>query len=315
MRPAIVLFLATTFAACETAQSDRVPGAIEPSGETVLSINGDIVVAQNMYDAVMERVPPDQRARMASAPGGMARIEEQLSMAQVLYTRALADNIHTDPVVRDGLAMAERDYLASIYVQRFGETAVTDEAVAARYEERKVQYARPQVKARHILVKEESLANELKGKLEGGADFGKVAMEHSTDPGSKTKGGDLGWFEARRMDPAFSEAAFGAEPGAIVGPVSTRFGFHIIHVEEKRDSVPLEEVREELAGQLKQEAVQKMLETLKTEIKIERPNAPAGEAATPPTPPAAAMPPGHPPVQRPPPKTPPTPPAPEGAGG
>lgn len=267
---------------CTNAQppAERTPGAIAPEGEVVFTINDSIEVHQNMWDAVLERIPPEQRSRMEDAPGGLKRLEEQMAMSQLLYQKALDAGIHKEPTASAGLAMSERDYLAAIYVQREGEKAVTDEAISKRYEERKVQYARPQVKARHILVKEESKAEELKAQLDKGADFAQLAKENSTDPGSKDKGGDLGWFERRRMDPAFAEAAFEAEKGTVVGPVSTRFGFHIIEVQDKRDSVPLEEVKDEIAGSLRQEAIQAMLSTMQAELKVKRPGEP-DEAAAP----------------------------------
>lgn len=268
MRP---LLFAALLAACQTEAPPRVPGAITPEGEVVFTINGTLPIHQNMYDAVLERVPPEQRTRMAAAPGGLQRLEEQLSMSQLLYGKAIESGLADDPKVRVGLAMAERDYLAAIFVQREGEKAINDEAIAKRYEERKVQYARPEVKARHILVKEESKAVELKKQLDGGANFAELATANSEDPGSKEKGGDLGWFERRRMDPAFSEAAFTAEKGAIVGPVSTRFGFHLIQVEDKRDARPLDEVREEIAASLRQDAIQAMLSGLQAELTMQRP--------------------------------------------
>ena len=266
MRAVFALTLALI--ACETATPETTPGELAGSGDVVMTVNEDIKIHQNEYDAVMSRIPPEQKARMEAQPGGMGRIHEQFGMSQVLYKRAIEAGLHNDPEVLDALAMNQRDFLASVYVQRSGDDAVTDEAVSKRYEERKVQYARPQVKARHILVKEESLANELLGKIQGGEDFAKLAAEHSTDPGSKIKGGDLGWFEQRRMDPAFGEAAFAADKGALVGPVESRYGFHLIEVQDKRDSVPLEDVKDELAGSIRSEARQALLTEIKGSIKV-----------------------------------------------
>jgi peptidyl-prolyl cis-trans isomerase C len=291
------LFLTALLIACETAPPETTPGELAPSGEVVMVINGDLEVHANALEAVMARIPPDQLARMEGQPGGMKRIEDQFAMSQILYKRALEADLHNEAEVLDGMAMAQREYLASVFVQRSGDDAATDEAIAKRYAERQVQYARPQVSARHILVKEESLANELLGKVKAGGDFAALASEHSTDPGSKIKGGDLGWFEQRRMDPAFGEAAFAAEKGDIVGPVESRYGFHVIEVQDKRESVPLEDVKEELANGLRTDARQAMLTELQASLKITKPGQPdAPEAA-----PAAVLPggprglpPGHP---------------------
>lgn len=278
MRP-VILAAALFAVACNNPPAEpRVPGAVDASGEPAYTINGDIKVYQNMWDSVLERIPPEQRSRMAEAPNGMKRLEDQMAMSQILYTKALEEGIADDPTVSTGLAMAERDYLAAMYVQRKGEAAVTDEAIAKAYEEKKVQYARPQVKARHILVKEEDKATEIKAKIDAGGDFGALAKEFSVDPGSKDKGGDLGWFEKRRMDPAFGEAAFAAEKGAVVGPVQSRFGFHIIEVQDKRETVPLEDVKEEIAAGLRQEAIQGLLKELQDTMTVQKAGEPAPEA-------------------------------------
>ncbi len=109
----------------------------------------------------------------------------------------------------------------------------------------KIRAVRPSeetvIRARHILIRapeddaearrqarQEAL--ELKRQLEQGADFATLAREHSDDPGSARRGGDLGWFGRGRMVEPFEKAAFAAPIGRVVGPVETRFGYHLIEV-------------------------------------------------------------------------------------
>ncbi len=109
----------------------------------------------------------------------------------------------------------------------------------------KIRAVRPSeetvIRARHILIRapeddaeahrqayQEAL--ELKRQLEQGADFATLAREHSDDPGSARQGGDLGWFGRGRMVEPFEKAAFSAPIGRVVGPVETRFGYHLIEV-------------------------------------------------------------------------------------
>lgn len=100
----------------------------------------------------------------------------------------------------------------------------------------------PVVQASHILIRSGSdadaareRAQELLGQLRDGADFAQLARQNSQDPGSAVRGGDLGWFTRDRMVEPFSEAAFDASVGEVVGPVETQFGYHIIKVTGKSD--------------------------------------------------------------------------------
>jgi peptidyl-prolyl cis-trans isomerase D len=87
-----------------------------------------------------------------------------------------------------------------------------------------------QVWARHILVATEEEANKLYERLATGEDFGNLAKELSTDTGSGSNGGDLGWFGRGRMVKEFEDAAFSQTIGEIGKPVQSQYGFHIIQV-------------------------------------------------------------------------------------
>ncbi len=90
-----------------------------------------------------------------------------------------------------------------------------------------------QVHAAHILVKDEAKAKDLLTKVNAGESFSEMAKKFSICPSGK-KGGDLGWFSRGQMVREFENAAFDGEKGAIVGPVKTQFGWHLIKVLEKK---------------------------------------------------------------------------------
>lgn len=80
-------------------------------------------------------------------------------------------------------------------------------------------------------------------RLRNGEDFAELAKDFSTDKSNADKGGDLGWFARGKMVSEFDEAAFNAAPGDIVGPVLTRFGYHIIRVDDRREAEDGEEIK------------------------------------------------------------------------
>lgn len=87
-----------------------------------------------------------------------------------------------------------------------------------------------QVHAQHILVATQEEAEAVLERLKAGEDFAALAAELSTDTATKDEGGDLGWFARGKMDPAFAEAAFGADIGLYPVPVETQLGYHVINV-------------------------------------------------------------------------------------
>ncbi len=137
--------------------------------------------------------------------------------------------------------------------------------IEALYAELGERYNAPErVRARHILLNLEkdaaehqeafvrSVAETALDRVKGGEDFAKVAAELSQDPGSRERGGDLGFFARGQMIKAFEDVAFSLEPGQVSDIVRTDFGLHVIKVEEHKQALnrPLDEVREEVAEEL-----------------------------------------------------------------
>ncbi len=142
---------------------------------------------------------------------------------------------------------------------------VSDAEVKSYYEEHTDEFREgEQARARHILIRVDPSAGpdadtaarvkaEQVAKLaRSGVDFATLAEKHSEDPGSKSRGGDLGWFGRGSMVKEFEEAVFGAKPGDIVGPIKSQFGYHVIKVEGFRPArlKPLEEVKDEVRFRL-----------------------------------------------------------------
>jgi foldase protein PrsA len=114
---------------------------------------------------------------------------------------------------------------------------ITDEEIKTYFDENKDFFNESeQVQASHILVEDEATANEVKSKLDAGADFAELAKEYSTDTANSATGGDLGYFSKGEMATEFEDVAFTLEINEISSPVKTDYGYHIIKVVDKKEA-------------------------------------------------------------------------------
>lgn len=161
-------------------------------------------------------------------------------------------------------------YLLVDYVKFAERVKPTDQEIRRYYDEHPDEYAHEEeVRARHILVMADddtpdaaarAKVEDARRRIEGGEPFADVAAEVSEDASNKDRGGDLGFFGRGRMVKEFEDAAFGAAPGALVGPVRTDFGYHLLEVQEKRPAgkTPLAEARPGVEVRLKAEKAQEL---------------------------------------------------------
>ena len=216
------------------------------------------VLSESVYvaDTEVERAYRDQveRAQMRYLQLPIARFADQVAAEPADVESYFAER-------REEFRLPEKRRVGYLLVDPLSlepMVAVSDEEIRAQYDENREEYTQSeQVRARHILlrVEDESRAAEVEGRLreirsriEGGEDFAALASELSDDPGSKTRGGDLGFFGRGAMVGPFEDAAFGGQPGELVGPVRTSFGYHLIEVLEKQagGTRSLDEVRDEI---------------------------------------------------------------------
>ncbi len=207
-------------------------------------------------------------------------VVQRLIDLELVTQAALQAGLDEEPVVVERMEEARKAVLRDYFLERRLMEAVNDDAVAARYaaflEENPPEQ---EIKARHILLEDEEAAKAVITELDGGADFAELAKERSTGP-SGANGGDLGYFTPGTMVEAFSDAAFELEPGSYSKmPVQTQFGWHVILVEDARETTPpaLEEVRDQLAAEIQQESVQSLLDELRTSGNAENLRDPEGE--------------------------------------
>jgi peptidyl-prolyl cis-trans isomerase D len=164
-------------------------------------------------------------------------------------------------------------YLRLDFKEFEAKAKVSEEQISTYFDLNKDNYGTPKkVRARHILLEAASDAKtELSEKARkkaldvlkearSGKDFGELARNYSDDPGSRDKGGDLGFFTKDRMVKPFSDVAFSMKIGEISEPIRTPFGWHIIKVEEIQEAK--EPVLAEVADQIRNKLVEDEARTL-----------------------------------------------------
>ncbi len=181
------------------------------------------------------------------------------------------------------------DYLLVDTVKLRREIEIPADELRAYYDDHQDEFTQEeQVRARHILFKvtperpDEKAQQDLaavRRRIEGGEDFAQLAQELSEDEGSASRGGSLGFFGRGQMIPAFEEAAFGAEVGALVGPLKTDFGYHLIEVQDHREGglQPFDQVQAAVRSRLLGERVDEIA-SAKAEDVAQRLAAPAEDA-------------------------------------
>ncbi|MEM7302985.1 MAG: peptidylprolyl isomerase [Pseudomonadota bacterium] len=223
----------------------------------------DLAVAATDLGQQFQNVPADQREKA---------ILRALVDIHVLAKKAEDEGVANEPNVKAGLAILRARSLHNTYFRRNIQNSISQADVKARYDKEIANAPKEkEVRARHILVKTRSEAEEIIKELDGGADFEKLAKEKSTGP-SGPKGGDLGFFGRGQMVPNFSKAAFALEPGKYTKePVQTQFGFHVIKVEEARDKAPpaLAQVQKNVSDLIMRERYTKAVSDARKATKIE----------------------------------------------
>ena len=195
---------------------------------------------------------------------------------QLIQQTALEQSLADKVTKRDTLQIEndKRGYLSNVALQAVVTGAVTDAALQAAYDARFVGAApTTEYSAAHILVETEEKAIELKTQLDGGADFAALAKANSTDTGSGANGGDLGWFGLGAMVKPFEEAVVAAEVGKVTAPIKSDFGYHLILVKETRVAAQptLDDLRDELAAEIEQKAVEAHVKTLTDAATVAKP--------------------------------------------
>jgi len=214
--------------------------------------------------------PAAQGNTIAKVNGvAVPRSREDLLMQQQ-GARGMPDNDQTRAMVLD---MTRQEVMVSAYIRDWAKAnPVSDADVQKEYERAKAQTGDKEYKARHILVETEEQAKSLIAELKKGGKFEDLATKNSKDPGSAQRGGDLDWNVPGTYDKQFAEALVKLEKGKYTDkPVQTRFGYHIIMLEDVRPvKFPaLNDVRQRITQQITQGRIEELVKSLRAKAKVE----------------------------------------------
>lgn len=183
----------------------------------------------------------------------------ELVTQELLAQAARKQGLDKSPQLADQLAYQERAILSRAYLESYFEkNPITDAELKKSYESNRASGKIVELKLRQILVASESEARRLSDQLAKGADFVTLAKANTQDPGGQSTGGDLGWFRPDIfVDHNFSDAVVGLKKGQVSVPFRSRFGWHVVKVEDGPRKVAKPETFEALSDPAKQAIRQK----------------------------------------------------------
>lgn len=192
---------------------------------------GDKMITEADLEAAINSLDQYQRMQFDNEEG-RKRVLADLINQELFYLDALENKLDLDENFVKEMELVKANMLKQYAVNKLlASVAVNDDEKLKYYEENKEQFVKPEtIAAKHILVAEEELANEIEKKInKKEVSFEDAAVQYSTCP-SNANGGELGEFGRGQMVPEFEEAAFALPVGKISSPVKTQFGYHIIMV-------------------------------------------------------------------------------------
>jgi peptidyl-prolyl cis-trans isomerase C len=221
-------------AAC--AQKSGQPAAGAAVAKPMATVNGQPLTSAQFElftKAVAGKVPAEL------TPAQRTQALDTLVRAEAVAQQAEKDGLDKQGDAPASLALARLQILEQAAMVNFlKDHKATDAELKSEYDTQVAAMPKTQYKASHILVKTKEEAEKIIAELKKGAKFEKLAAEHSLD-GSKNNGGDLGWFSPSNLVKPFADAVAQLKKGETTQvPVQTEFGWHVIRLEDTRETTP-----------------------------------------------------------------------------
>lgn len=263
MKKLNLVILATAFATSSFAQTVYING--KPVDQKVI----DQAIAQFKKSSPMA-------ASQMNNPQLKTQILQSIGMQQAILAEGNNQGLDKTPAYQKKLQEIKPMVYAQMLQEQAAGAQVTDAEAKAKYDEMKKQSAnQKQYDVSHILVKDKKTADDIEVQLKKGANFADLAKKYSIDPGSKVKGGELGWSDGSNYVPQFTAAVKTLQKGQYTTtPVKSQFGFHIIKLNDVKTGTatnlpPFDKVKEQIKQQLQSEKTRAFFDGLKAKYKVE----------------------------------------------
>jgi peptidyl-prolyl cis-trans isomerase C len=240
-----------------------------PTGP-VVTIN-DTTITQAEYDDYAKARM--EQTRVNVMPDTQTLIDELIDR-ELLRQAALQQKLEQSPEFQKKIKQMKDNLLMAMAMQNYlDKHPLDDTKLKQEYDIQVAKIKMPsEYKVSHILVEKETEAKAIIAELQAGKTFAELAKNKSIDPDSANKAGDLGWVSPKTVEPEFGQALAKLSKGQYTTtPVKTKFGWHIIQVDDSR-KVPLppfENVKEKIKANLQGQQMQKYMDELKQQAKIE----------------------------------------------
>jgi len=259
----------------------------------VAVVNG-VPIPESRVEYVIKAQIQRSQGQQKDTPEFRQQVKDVLITREVIAQDAIKRGLDKSPEVQTQLDMAKQDFVIQAYFEDFIKSNVpTEEQMRAEYEKIKAAQTdngkKMEYKVRHILVKVDAASANDPKKLKAaenrakaivaelnkayGKNFAQLAKTKSDDEGSKGEGGQLDWTDGSNLVKEFSDAMVKLEKGSYTKvPVKSRFGYHIILLEDVRpvQFPPYEQVKERIQQELVRQARDKKIEELRAAATIEQ---------------------------------------------
>lgn len=267
------IFLITALVLAVCAPAAFADGS--PEKQVVLTVGGEDFDAYEVMQLISGFSGNEMMAMLMFSQSSLEdrhQMVSDISEAVLFAEAAKAAKLHERPDVAFQIKWETMHILMQAYFEKIGEKWDFSQAASQKYynEHRSDFVSSQAVRAAHILTETESDAIMATLMARTGDDFAELAADYSLDPNTAAQGGDLGWVEKGVMEPEVDKAIMEGQPGDIVGPVKSRYGWHVIKIAERRQAAQLtfEEAANAVVQAMQLDYIERELVTLREKYPV-----------------------------------------------